>query len=194
MRDSRFPFTTWNSSDSAHSPVDFSWELVACYFSHSEIPNHHKLSFYSCSSPNLILLAYECWHSWMQNLPPGLLYAFNIYSLVCSRRIFVILTGFLDGNQWIISFNYNISMSCWYNFYLMKLMSVIDSTAITKFFTITINIETCFLYVIHRLIYPVQSNQTGTILKVISCLWWMRSSCTGPSSSEMGTPDVASII
>lgn len=47
----------------------------------------------------------------MQNLPPGLLYAFSIYSLVCNKRIFVMLTGFLDENQWIISFNYNISMS-----------------------------------------------------------------------------------
>lgn len=51
----------------------------------------------------------------------------------------------------------------------MKLMSVIYSTAIAKFFMMTTNAETCFLYVVYRLIYPVQSNQTGTILKVISC-------------------------
>jgi len=46
----------------------------------------------------------------------------------------------------MISFNYSISMSYYYNLYLIKLMSVIYCSVITTLFMITINIKTCFLH------------------------------------------------
>lgn len=161
VRGSRdFLFVAWTSSESScggtgailqlTAPILLLW---ACFPSTTGSHFIHAIALTSVAS-----LEYEPWHKWMQNLPPGLLYAFNIYSLVYSRRIFVIWTEFLDENQWIISFNYNISMSNLCNLYLMKFMSRVYCTVITKFFMITINIRTCFLYIIYRLFHPLQSH------------------------------------